>query len=1100
MVVYKEGDKYGPVIKKDEIVNPTDDGTGVFIPPATLPGYYNRLAVSATVPYEFYGVDAVTIEAYYEKELVNIPITTVNDLPGTDLSSNGTTMDYQRKGEVVTVTAPVISGYVVVNGSPRLVVADDSVPVEFRYRATATESVLVNVYSGNALGVNLMSYTIPATSGTPVTIDPATISISGYSLNSGHIDQRLSVVSGNGDDIRVIMNDVRKTVTVRSSISGGNATLDSVEKVPSGTPKTIFPAYREGYVATQYSLDGVTKTDIPALFAGYSVNPVTDNFYITFYYETVETVVNENYVSLTISGVTGAVTHYSYVKRVPKSSTQITLLDGVDVFDVPGYKLVPSQLHGVTPDIDRDVTFDYVSAATTVTIKMVESGNPANEVAPPFNVPATVGAVFTYNAPSVNGYKLTSASSIGEVASVAAYGASFIEFEYAAITGALTIVAKEDGPDGRVILVYEIPSPLTGVNDYDVPDLSTDYYTAKATTVEIDYDGTGFASVDAYYTKDLVTVPVSANNLSDSAALTSLVTSLLNQRKGEAVTVNVPGVSEAGYYPVGDYALSALATGAGVTFDYKGVGADEVAVKAVADGSGELLHSYLLSGAPSSNVFADPPEILGWTVISADDAQKGATVGTHKELVFAYTKDIVTVTINAEDNHGAIIASPVQVEIARGGDYTAIAAHIPGYVIYGINTSKSFSSLVQDASVTFTYRAVDAAATIQIDYVDSSDKTTVIKSQSLTGLYVGMTFTATDIVPESFNFGGRRYAIDTNETVYPIILLATNQVDVFYNDVGPEVVAGGGGGGGGSSYTTATLVIKGLDKATGDVIYNQSVTTVVDRKETITAPSIEGYKLSAGVSATQEITIKADTNTVIFTYDKAGSEPDERPDGGVSDKIKETLETDEHVKYLSGYTDGTVRPYNTIPRAEVATIFFRLVKDPNKNDAIASAFTDVADDAWYAQAVSYLAKQGIITGYEDGTFKPGRSITRAEFAVIASRFDDIQQGISNAFKDVGTTHWAYTEILSAYTKGWISGYPGNVFLPGNAITRAEVVKIVNKMIGRRLTAENVPTELQTLFSDLNRSHWAFADVIEASVSHEYERDVNGNETWSEYTK
>jgi hypothetical protein len=214
---------------------------------------------------------------------------------------------------------------------------------------------------------------------------------------------------------------------------------------------------------------------------------------------------------------------------------------------------------------------------------------------------------------------------------------------------------------------------------------------------------------------------------------------------------------------------------------------------------------------------------------------------------------------------------------------------------------------------------------------------------------------------------------------------------------------------------------------------------------------------------------------------------------GISDKLKLRLETVKHIPYLNGYEDGTVHPDAEITRAEVAAIFFRLSK--TQNAAAGSEFTDVEPAAWYAPAVNFLANEGVLTGYGDGTFCPERSITRAEFATIASRFDDLTDDVTNAFTDVTETHWAYKRIISAYAKGWISGYPGGEFLPDNAITRAEAVTIVNKMLARGVRISIIDASLRAKFSDLRENHWAFAGIIEASAAHDYDRDEDGFEIW-----
>jgi len=288
------------------------------------------------------------------------------------------------------------------------------------------------------------------------------------------------------------------------------------------------------------------------------------------------------------------------------------------------------------------------------------------------------------------------------------------------------------------------------------------------------------------------------------------------------------------------------------------------------------------------------------------------------------------------------------------------------------------------------------------------------------------------------------------------------------------------GGSGGPTYSTAKLIVKAIDAESGKEIYNQNTTTIVGKKESVAAPKIEGYELAAGETDPVSITIARGDNEVTFKYNFVGTteKPIEPTNPNVSDKIKELLETENHIKYLNGYEDGTVRPDGSITRAEVAMIFWRLLKSSAKNDAVSNTFADVSDDAWYAQAVTYLASIGIISGYADGSFGPDRAITRAEFAVIASRFDNLVTGVEIPFNDLNNSHWAAEQITSAYMKGWISGYPGGEFKMENSITRAEVVTIVNKMLGRSDTPATTPN-----YSDLSKSHWAYKDIIEASVEH-----------------
>lgn len=210
-------------------------------------------------------------------------------------------------------------------------------------------------------------------------------------------------------------------------------------------------------------------------------------------------------------------------------------------------------------------------------------------------------------------------------------------------------------------------------------------------------------------------------------------------------------------------------------------------------------------------------------------------------------------------------------------------------------------------------------------------------------------------------------------------------------------------------------------------------------------------------------------------------------------RVRVLLETDEHILYLNGYGDGTVRADNAITRAEAASIFYRLLK--TQGEAEAGMFSDVDSSKWYAKAVNYLASMGILTGYADGTFKPDAPITRAEFATIATRFDTlISLDGENNFKDVPDTHWAVKYINAGVAKGWINGYGDGTFKPDESITRAQVVKIVNAMLERKIDDAALAIVVNP-YTDISKNHWAYAEIIEASVPHEYTRDEDGNEIW-----
>jgi uncharacterized repeat protein (TIGR02543 family) len=205
------------------------------------------------------------------------------------------------------------------------------------------------------------------------------------------------------------------------------------------------------------------------------------------------------------------------------------------------------------------------------------------------------------------------------------------------------------------------------------------------------------------------------------------------------------------------------------------------------------------------------------------------------------------------------------------------------------------------------------------------------------------------------------------------------------------------------------------------------------------------------------------------------------------------LETQNHIVYLYGYPSGAVGADRAITRAEAAAVFYRLLTKPGAGES-GEGFVDISGDEWYAAEVDRLTSLGILKGYPNGSFKPDKPITRAEFSAVASRFDELASVNGNAFVDVPAGHWAVGYINSAYAHGWIRGYPDGMFKPEAGITRAEVVTIVNAMLDRKIDAAAL-SRVANPYNDINTGHWAYADILEASTAHEYIRDEDGREIW-----
>lgn len=209
--------------------------------------------------------------------------------------------------------------------------------------------------------------------------------------------------------------------------------------------------------------------------------------------------------------------------------------------------------------------------------------------------------------------------------------------------------------------------------------------------------------------------------------------------------------------------------------------------------------------------------------------------------------------------------------------------------------------------------------------------------------------------------------------------------------------------------------------------------------------------------------------------------------------VSKQLESENHIAYMGGYGNGMFGPNDQMTRAQVAQMFYNLLKD--KNIAIIVNFSDVQGSDWYATAVNTLASLGIIRGVGDGVFDPNRSITRAEFATIALRFADKTADGTNPFTDVASNDWYYSAVLNAVGFGWITGYSDGSFRPNASITRAEVATIVNRMLDRNADHDFVNGNATASFVDVPSNHWAYYNIMEATTPHTHTVDRNGNESW-----
>lgn len=205
----------------------------------------------------------------------------------------------------------------------------------------------------------------------------------------------------------------------------------------------------------------------------------------------------------------------------------------------------------------------------------------------------------------------------------------------------------------------------------------------------------------------------------------------------------------------------------------------------------------------------------------------------------------------------------------------------------------------------------------------------------------------------------------------------------------------------------------------------------------------------------------------------------------------------DHTAFLVGYAEGTFGPERNMTRAEVTTMFARLLTEQIEADkTYSSTFNDVAKNCWAANYIGYMQQFGIVTGYTDGSFRPNAPVTRAEFAAIASRFEKLTQG-SKSFTDVPDTHWAVKYINFAATRGWVTGYADGTFKPEHSITRAEVAAVTCRLLERSADQTYIRSHIGELrtFADVTESHWAYWYTMEAANGHDYTKS-GGSENWS----
>lgn len=381
-----------------------------------------------------------------------------------------------------------------------------------------------------------------------------------------------------------------------------------------------------------------------------------------------------------------------------------------------------------------------------------------------------------------------------------------------------------------------------------------------------------------------------------------------------------------------------------------------------------------------------------------------------------------------------------------------------------------------------------------IRYVDGSD--TEIKTATVRSVQRGISQTVGAAVISGYTLNDTATKMASGE-------VSANLADYVITFTYTKNSSGGGssGGGGGSSSggesVSSSFVIKASAGNGGIISPSGNVSVKRGDDQTFSINPINGYRISdvivdgksvGAVSTYTFDSVKAN-HTIEVKFTKLNSIVADPETTGVAG----WLQTREHNAYLGGYGNGLFGANDNMSRAQAAQMFYNLLL--NKDVDITVNFTDVPADAWYGKAVHTLASLGIIAGIGNNQFAPNRTITRAEFAVIAMRFANLSADVTNPFSDVSENDWFYSAVTSAVSYGWIGGYSDGTFRPYATITRAEVATIVNRMLARTADRNFVDSSAVTQFVDVPSNYWAYYNIMEATNAHTHAIDNDGVESW-----
>nr|WP_268238213.1 S-layer homology domain-containing protein [Paenibacillus aceti] len=760
---------------------------------------------------------------------------------------------------------------------------------------------------------------------------------------------------------------------------------------------------------------------------------------------------------------------------------------------IPGYTPEePTEYSYLVENKDNnEYIFYYTANEQTVVVKYLEKGT-EKELSSPTSVAGKTGEVVKLEAVSVPGYTPEKAE---DTYTVKAEGNEYI-FYYTANEQTVTVKYLEKGTEKELSSPISVAGKTGEVVNLEAvsvpgytPEKVKDTYTVKAGENEYIF----------YYTANEQTVTVKYLEKGTEKELSS-PTSVAG-KTGEVVKLEA--VSIPGYTPEkAEDTYTVKAEGNEYIFYYT-ANEQTVTVKYLEKGTEKELSSPTsVAGKTGEVVKLEAVSIPGYTPEKAEDTY--TVKAGENEYIFYYVQDEQpieerSVTLHhLEEGTGAVLKD-TEIHSGKIGDtlsWTAENITVTDTVYVPVQLNHSYKitdEVVQDYTIYYKKSEPEENLKLTIQYLDRASGEPV----AVTDAVYGSEGKVITLLPKAPTVTDAVYVPELESVEYTFSAELEQSYIFYYNKKTPEPAE-------------QTVTVKYLEQGTNHQLANPTtVKGKVGDTLTLTAVSVSGYTPTKS-SDTYQIG-DSESQEYIFYYTK-NSTSGPSPGGSYTSytppsppppivpplpPLPPKLDTENHFDYIQGYPDGMVKPQNNISREEVAAIFYRLMEGESRANyySTTNSYDDVKSTRWSNKHISTMTNAGIITGYPDGVFKPGQSITRAEFAAIAARFDKLDERESGLFTDI-SGHWAEKYILSAGNKGWIKGYTDGTFRPNQYITRAEAMSFINSVLNRKVKEDGIHKDAKK-WPDNPATSWFYEDVIEATNNHDYSRNADGYEAWDQ---